>query len=167
MPQRIPVAVLAATGSVGQRFVQLLKGHPWFEVVAVTGSDRTIGQKYGTGCHWLLPEPMPEQVTDLEVLPTTPEAVQVPLVFSALPANIAREAEPLFAKSGIFVCSNASAFRREPDVPILYPSQRRANRRIEVAAAESRLERRHRHQFQLHQHRRHRDAQSAAAGLWP
>ncbi len=121
MPQRIPVAVLAATGSVGQRFVQLLKGHPWFEVVAVTGSDRTIGQKYGTGCHWLLPEPMPEQVTDLEVLPTTPEAVQVPLVFSALPANIAREAEPLFAKSGIFVCSNASAFRREPDVPILLP----------------------------------------------
>lgn len=121
MSNRIPVAVLAATGSVGQRFVQLLDGHPWFEVVAVTGSDRTVGQKYGVGCHWILPEPMPEWVAGLEVLPTTPEAVQVPLAFSALPANIAREAEPLFAKSGTFVCSNASAFRREPDVPILLP----------------------------------------------
>ena len=57
--KKIPVAVLAATGSVGQRFVQLLDGHPWFEVVALTGSERTRGQLYGETCRWLLPEPMP------------------------------------------------------------------------------------------------------------
>ena len=53
------VAILGATGAVGQRFVQLLEGHPWFEVTALTGSDRTVGQTYGAGCRWLLPTPMP------------------------------------------------------------------------------------------------------------
>ena len=57
--KKIPVAVLAATGSVGQRFVQLLDNHPWFEVVALTGSDRSIGQTYGEACHWILPKPCP------------------------------------------------------------------------------------------------------------
>ena len=119
---KIPVAVLAATGSVGQRFVQLLADHPWFEVVALTASDRSVGQRYGQACHWILPEPMPERVRDLEVVPTTPEAAgSLPLVFSALPATIAREVEPQFAQAGAAVCSNASAYRREPDVPILLP----------------------------------------------
>jgi aspartate-semialdehyde dehydrogenase len=118
---RIPVAVLAATGSVGQRFVQLLDGHPWFEVTALTASERSSGQTYGEACHWLLPEPMPDWVRGLPVLATTPEAVQVPLVFSALPADTAKTIEPAFAKAGSFVCTNASAFRREPDVPILLP----------------------------------------------
>jgi len=118
---RIPVAVLAATGSVGQRFVQLLDGHPWFEVVALTGSERTAGQAYGEACHWLLSEPMPVWARDLPVLSTVPEAVDAPLVFSALPADTAREVEPAFARAGRWVCSNASAFRREPDVPVLLP----------------------------------------------
>jgi len=119
--KRIPVAVLAATGSVGQRFVQLLDGHPWFEVVAVTGSDRGMGKPYGEVCRWLLPGEMPEGVRNLPVLPSSPEAVQVPLVFSALPTEIAREVEPTFAQAGMAVCSNASAYRKEPDVPILLP----------------------------------------------
>jgi aspartate-semialdehyde dehydrogenase len=121
MAKKIPVAVLAATGSVGQRFVQLLDGHPWFEVVALTGSDRTVGRRFGEAVHWVLTDPMPEWAGNLEVLPTDPQLVQVPLVFSALPANLAVEAEPAFAKQGAMVCSNASSYRKDPDVPILLP----------------------------------------------
>ena len=121
MRNKIPVAVLAATGSVGQRFVQLLEGHPWFEVVAVTGSDRSVGQIYGKACHWILSEPMPERVAGFTVLPTAPDAVSVPLVFSALPADVAKEVEPVFAQAGMAVCSNASAYRRQADVPLLLP----------------------------------------------
>ena len=121
MTERIPVAVLAATGSVGQRFVQLLDGHPWFEVVALTGSDRSVGQTYQESCHWFLAEPMPEWAARLKVIPTEPGSLQTPLVFSALPADVARLVEPEFAKAGMAVCSNASAYRREADVPILLP----------------------------------------------
>jgi len=121
MSEKIPVAVLAATGSVGQRFVQLLDGHPWFEVKALTGSDRSIGQKYGQACHWKLSGPMPEWAREMEIVPTTPEAADVGTAFSALPANIARDAEPQFAQAGVKVFSNASAYRTDPNVPILLP----------------------------------------------
>lgn len=121
MKSRIPVAVLAATGSVGQRFVQLLDNHPWFEVTALSGSDRSVGQPYGAACRWLLAGPMPEWARQMTVVPTTPEAVQAALVFSALPADIARQVEPQFAQKGCGVFSNASAYRREADVPLLLP----------------------------------------------
>ncbi len=118
---KIPVAVLAATGSVGQRFIQLLDRHPWFEVVAVTGSERGYGKTYGEVCRWILPGDMPARVRDLPVLASQPEEVNAPLVFSGLPADVAREVEPAFARAGRAVCSNASAYRREADVPILLP----------------------------------------------
>jgi aspartate-semialdehyde dehydrogenase len=118
---RIPVAVLGATGAVGQRFVQLLDRHPWFEVVALTGSDRTVGRPYGEACHWILPEPMPGWARPLQVLPTLPVPLDAPLAFSALPPAIALQAEPAYAQAGSVVCSNASAFRAEPDVPLLLP----------------------------------------------
>jgi aspartate-semialdehyde dehydrogenase len=121
MSERIPVSVLAATGSVGQRFVQLLDRHPWFEVTALSGSDRSIGQRYGDACHWVLPEPMPEWARDMTVVPTNPESAGATFAFSALPASIAQEVEPEFARAGVKVCSNASAYRAEPDVPILLP----------------------------------------------
>ena len=117
----IPVAVLGATGAVGQRFIQLLEGHPWFRVVALTGSDRGVGQSYGDVCRWVLPGPIPESVRRLVVQPTLPAALDVPLVFSALPSSIAIDAEPEFARRGTAVCSNASTFRAEPDVPLLLP----------------------------------------------
>ena len=119
--QRIPVAVLGATGSVGQQFIHLLDEHPWFQVAALTGSERTAGGVYGDVCRWLLPEPMPEWARGLPVLPSEPDKVNVTLAFSALPADQARQIEPLFTKYGCWVCSNASAFRQEPDVPILLP----------------------------------------------
>ncbi len=118
---KIPVSVLAATGSVGQRFIQLLDQHPWFEVVAVTGSERGQGKPYAEVCRWILPGDMPAWARDLPVLPTTPEAAQAAIAFSGLPADIAREVEPAFAQAGIAVCSNASAYRRDPDVPLLLP----------------------------------------------
>ena len=123
MNARLPVAVLAATGSVGQRFVQLLDGHPRFEVVALTGSDRSIGQTYQAACHWILPEAMPEWAKSMVIAPTEPGPAMkgARLAFSALPADIAREAEPAYARAGLMVCSNASTYRQEPDVPILFP----------------------------------------------
>ncbi|MEW6179117.1 MAG: aspartate-semialdehyde dehydrogenase [Chloroflexota bacterium] len=119
---KTPVAVLAATGSVGQRFVQLLDRHPWFEVVALTGSERGHGKTYGEVCRWLLAEPMPEWAKKMPVLPSEAGALNgARLAFSALPAETARLVEPALAQAGLAVCSNASAFRREADVPLLIP----------------------------------------------
>lgn len=118
---KIPVAVLGATGSVGQRFVSLLDGHPWFEVVALAASGRSIGRPYAQACRWVLPEPMPAWAREMTVLPPTPEAIQARLVFSALPSEQAQEIEPQFARAGVAVCSNASAWRTAPDVPLLMP----------------------------------------------
>jgi aspartate-semialdehyde dehydrogenase len=119
--EKIPVAILAATGLVGQRFVQLLDNHPWFQVVALTGSERSVGQPYGEACHWVLAEPMPEWAREIQIKATRPDSIHAPLVFSALPSHAAKEAEPEFARAGAMVCSNASAYRQEADVPLLMP----------------------------------------------
>ena len=121
MEKKLPVAVLAATGSVGQRFIQLLDNHPWFDVVALTASDRSAGQTYAEACHWILPDPMPSWAGAMKIRPTDPRAVDAPIVFSALPADNARDVEPLFAQAGTAVFSNAAAYRREPDVSIMMP----------------------------------------------
>ncbi len=117
---RIPVAILGATGTVGQRFVQLLADHPWFEVKALAASDRSIGKPYAEACHWLLPSPMPTAVRDLLVQPIAP-GIEARLVFSALPSEIAQTAEPAFAQAGYVVCSNTSVHRLDADVPLLIP----------------------------------------------
>jgi len=117
----IPVAVLGAPGAVGQRFVQLLDGHPWFKVVALTGSERAVGQSYAHACHWILPSPMPTWAAEMEVLPNSPENAAARLAFSALPASAAVSVEPLFARSGVAVCTNASTFRTGEDVPLVLP----------------------------------------------
>lgn len=122
MPQsQIPVAVLGATGSVGQRFISLLDNHPWFKVVALAASDRSVGQKYADACRWVLNDPMPEYARDMTVVPATTEAAQAKIVFSALHNEIAKDLEPQFAKIGVAVCSNASSYRRGEDIPLLLP----------------------------------------------
>jgi len=118
--KRIPVAVLGATGAVGQRFVQLLADHPWFEVAAVAASERSAGHLYGEACKWVIPGDPPPQVAGLPVLPLEPD-LPARVVFSALPAAVAREVEPAFARAGYAVCSNAAAYRRDPDVPLVIP----------------------------------------------
>ena len=118
-------AVLGATGSVGQIFVQLLSGHPWFEVSVVAASERSAGLKYSKAAKWRLPTPIPENVSDLDVVDIEPKAVRkiedVDVVFSALPAEVAGKAEESFAEAGYVVVSNASSHRMDPDVPLVNP----------------------------------------------
>ena len=118
---KIPVAVLGATGSVGQRFMSLLDHHPWFKVVALAASDRSVGQKYSSAARWVLDTPMPDYAKDMIVVPATTEAVQARIVFSALHSDVAKDLEPQFAQAGVAVCSNASSYRRGEDVPLLLP----------------------------------------------
>ena len=114
------VAILGATGAVGQRFVQLLENHPWFEVSALTGSDRSVGKKYEGICKWVLPGLIPEYAREMTVIASDSD-FDARLVFSALPSHHAKNYEPALAKKGYAICSNASACRTWEDVPILIP----------------------------------------------
>jgi aspartate-semialdehyde dehydrogenase len=120
MNKKIPVAVLAATGTVCQRFVQLLADHPWFEVTVVTGYDRTVGRPYGEGVNWKLLGDPPQKIASLIVQPTAP-GLDVQVCFSALPTPQAKELEPAFAQAGHIVLTNASPYRMDPYVPLLIP----------------------------------------------
>ncbi len=119
---QIPVAILGATGSVGQRFISLLDNHPMFKVVALAASDRSEGKLYPQACRWILSDPLPAYAREMTLVPCTPAAVRdARIVFSALPADLAKTIEPEFATAGFAVCSNASSYRREADVPLLLP----------------------------------------------
>lgn len=120
---KVKVAVLGATGNVGQRIIQLLVDHPWFELVSITASDRSVGKKYRDAANWRLNAEIPENARDMMVAPTEPKGVDdgAKLVFSALPADIAKAVEPKFAEAGFVVSSNASAYRMERDVPLIIP----------------------------------------------
>ncbi|MEO8945331.1 MAG: aspartate-semialdehyde dehydrogenase [Gemmatimonadaceae bacterium] len=117
---KIPVAVLGATGAVGQTFIRLLRDHPWFRVAEVAASARSAGKSYREATHWLEDE-MPADVAALRVLECTPQAVVSPIVFSALDSNVAGTIETDFASDGRFVCSNAKNHRMDADVPLLIP----------------------------------------------
>jgi aspartate-semialdehyde dehydrogenase len=114
------VAVLGATGTVGQRICDMLRKHPWFEVSALTGGS-SAGRLYGEAVNWLLPNEVPEKLRDLRVRPSAPDDIDADLVFSALPSGVARKVEPPFAEAGLPVVSNASAYRMEADVPLVVP----------------------------------------------
>ena len=122
--KRIPVAVLGATGMVGQRFIELLQGHPWFELVGLAASEQRAGPAYGEVVQWRLPGgDMPTPVAGLPVVACKPDALpgDVKIVFSALPGEVAGEVEADFARAGMAVFSNAKNYRMEPDVPLLIP----------------------------------------------
>lgn len=118
---KLKVYVIGATGLVGQRYVQLLAEHPWFDLVGVAASERSAGKKYGE-IGWVLEAPMPEKVAELKIDKLDVDAVpKVDLVFSALPSEVAARVEPELAKRGYVVVSNSSNMRLEPDVPLLIP----------------------------------------------
>jgi len=118
----LKAAVLGATGNVGQIFVQLLEGNPWFEVTTVAASERSAGRTYGEASRWRQYTPIPEAVSQMEVMDITPQAVRdVDIVFSALPSEVAGKVEEDFARAGYIVVSNASSHRMDPDVPMLNP----------------------------------------------
>lgn len=120
MNQKIPVGLIGATGTVGQRFVEQLADHPWFELAAVAASDRSEGKPYAEAARWRLSSPLPERVAQMTVQGSESE-LPCRVLFSALDAATARAVEPRFARRGQLVFSNASAFRMEPDVPLLIP----------------------------------------------
>ncbi|MGH2508522.1 MAG: aspartate-semialdehyde dehydrogenase [Ktedonobacteraceae bacterium] len=120
--QRIPVAVLGATGMVGQRFIELLQGHPWFELVGLAASEQHRKQPYGQVARWRLAGEMPSAVAALPVVACHPaELPDVKIVFSALPAEVANEVEAEFAQAGVAVFSNTKNYRMAPDVPLVVP----------------------------------------------
>jgi aspartate-semialdehyde dehydrogenase len=121
--RKIKVGILGATGAVGQRFIHLLAEHPWFEVAALTASDRSVGKAYGEAAKWLIRGGMPPGVAEMRLVPTDPGAIDpdVRLLFSALPGSPAGLVESELADAGFAVCSNASAHRMDTDVPLLIP----------------------------------------------
>ncbi|HHU88094.1 MAG: aspartate-semialdehyde dehydrogenase [Sphaerochaetaceae bacterium] len=121
---KIKAAVIGATGAVGQVFMWRLANHPWFEVEYITASAARVNHLYGSTVHWLLPFEMPSSIRGRVIDEFSIETMKergVKIVFSALPANVAAEAEPLLRDNGFFVFSNASAMRYYDDVPILIP----------------------------------------------
>ena len=120
MSQKIPVAVLGATGSVGQRFIQLLENHPWFEVKEVAASERSAGKPYKEAVNWVQSTPIPESVKNLTVKNCEP-GLESKVTFSGLDSSIAGEVETAFASKGYAVISNSKNHRMDKDVPLLVP----------------------------------------------
>ncbi len=119
--KKVKVAVLGATGMVGQRFISLLSDHPFFKITDLAASERSAGKRYGDVANWYLEEEMPGEVRDVVVKEIAPKSVDAEIVFSALPSAVAKDVEPAFAKDGFTVASNASAYRDVADVPLLIP----------------------------------------------
>jgi aspartate-semialdehyde dehydrogenase len=120
MQTKTPVGILGATGMVGQRFVQMLEHHPWFEVAWLAASDRSEGRSYGEAARWKMKTPMPARVAEMRVSPAHPEGAPK-IIFAALEASIAADLEPRFAATGCAVVSNSSALRMQSDVPLVIP----------------------------------------------
>jgi len=124
MDKKIKVAVMGATGAVGQVFMWMLADHPWFELTYATASASRVGLEYASTVHWVMPFEMPKNIRDVQVKEFNMEAMKeagVKIVFSALPAEVAREAEPQLRDNGFYVFSNAASMRYESNVPILIP----------------------------------------------
>src|SRR5436305_14780427 len=109
MPKKIPIGILGATGMVGQRFIQLLEQHPWFEVAWLAASERSAGLPYAKAANWRLKTPIPERVAQMTVSPAEPSTAPK-IIFAALDSKIAQELEPKFAEAGCAVITNSSAF---------------------------------------------------------
>lgn len=118
--KKIPVAILGATGSVGQRFIELLINHPWFEVAELAASDRSAGKKYSEAVNWIMQTPLPEKFANMIVKRSEPN-LDSKIAFSGLDASVAGEIETAFAEAGYYVISNARNHRFDDDVPLMIP----------------------------------------------
>lgn len=117
---KIPVGILGATGMVGQKFVELLSNHPWFEIVALAASERSEGKKYGEAIRWMMAAPLPPDLFNMTIRPCHPN-LPCKIVFSGLDASVAGEIEKAFAEAGYIVISNSRNYRMAPNVPLLIP----------------------------------------------
>ncbi len=120
MQRKTPVGILGATGIVGQRFVQMLERHPWFEVSWLAASDRSEGKAYAEAVRWRMKTQIPARVAQMRVSPAVPDDAPK-VIFAALDASIAAELEPRFAEAGCGVITNSSALRMKSDVPLVIP----------------------------------------------
>ncbi|HWA59559.1 MAG TPA: aspartate-semialdehyde dehydrogenase [Gemmatimonadales bacterium] len=120
MTAKIPVTVLGATGTVGQKFVRLLDEHPWFEIASVAASEQSAGRLYGDVVRWREPTPIPSRVAAMTVQRAAP-GIPGRIAFSAIEAEIAGEVEQAFARAGAFVVTNTKTHRMDPFVPLLVP----------------------------------------------
>jgi aspartate-semialdehyde dehydrogenase len=120
MQRKHPIGILGATGMVGQRFIQLLENHPWFEVAWLAASDRSSGKTYGEAAKWRLDTALPERIARMTVSPAEPGGAPK-IIFSSIDSPIAKELEPRFAAAGCAVVSNSSAFRMAANVPLVIP----------------------------------------------
>src|SRR6202046_2112582 len=120
MNRKMPIGILGAAGVVGQRFIQMLEHHPWFEVAWLAASDRSEGKAYAEAARWRLKTPIPSAVAAMTVSPATREGAPK-IIFAALDSAIAAELEPRFADAGCAVVSNSSALRMQEDVPLVIP----------------------------------------------
>src|SRR5947209_146693 len=120
MNSKIPVGILGATGTVGQRFIQILEQHPWFEVAWLAASDRSAGKPYAQAAKWNLNTPLPKNIASMTVNAAVPDGAPK-LIFAALDSTAAKEIEPKFAAAGCAVVSNSSSFRMQEDVPLVIP----------------------------------------------
>jgi aspartate-semialdehyde dehydrogenase len=118
--QKHKIGILGATGMVGQRFIQLLEGHPAFEIVWLAASDRSSGKRYAEAARWKLDTPIPRHIAGMTLSAASPAGAPS-IIFAALDTDIALELEPQFAAAGCAVISNSSAFRMHPDVPLVIP----------------------------------------------
>src|SRR5437762_3829866 len=118
--KKLKVGILGATGTVGQRMIQLLERHPWFEVSAVAASDNSAGKNYAQASRWMLEMPIPEPVASMTVQSCQP-GLDCDFVLSGLPSAIAEDTELQLAKAGMPVLSNAASHRMKADVPLLIP----------------------------------------------
>ncbi len=132
---RIRAGILGATGTVGQRLIQVLDDHPWFEVAALAASDHSAGKPYGEAAHWQLEAPLPERLAGLRVDACRP-GLDCDFVLSGLPSAIAAEVEIEFARAGYPVVSNASTHRMDGDVPLIVPEVNAAH--VEAVEAQRR-----------------------------
>lgn len=119
LARRHRVAVLGATGAVGQAFIRMLADHPWFELAEVAASERSAGKTYREAAHWIGSGEMPASVGGMVVRACDPDAISADIVFSALDSPVAADAEPAFARAGKMVLTNAKNYRMEPDVPLV------------------------------------------------
>jgi aspartate-semialdehyde dehydrogenase len=120
MSNKLPVGILGATGMVGQRFIQLLENHPWFEIAWLAASERSAEKSYGDAVKWRMKTALQKQIADMKVSPAAANG-SPKIIFAALDADIARELEPQFAENGSAVISNSSAWRMHPSVPLVIP----------------------------------------------
>ncbi len=117
---KIPVAILGATGSVGQKFIELLTDHPWFEIAELCASDKSAGNKYKYAVDWFLTSPLSGKIGEIMVQNCEP-VLQSKVIFSGLDSSVAGDVETAFAEKGYKVISNSKNHRMDEDVPLLVP----------------------------------------------